>query len=674
MTEARVLDAEGSAAPLVDNKPDRWKMHRAKPTGRRHRGKHLSYCDAPVGYDAPSEWDAGGAAVLSVSKVAYVPIDTHIGCPLNSRQYMVQWGPVTMPYAQMQAYASSHPHNDRWECPSHPPPATPPQEAACVVTWDDCLQHCKFIKTLPGGAAAISAFHRARHTDPRDDQESVYRAKRARATAERQARLVPPARSPPPPSPYRLVGHTVISTTSINPCRDAHPTGSLQAYRVPGRLPSSPTLIRLCDWDGRAVGLLDITAERFAFLELQYQLHATPTDPPFLDCLKDLLLRYHPKSKLLNPQGNALKLQNHWSLPSSVMQVLRECCGVTTELFASPLNCSLAPGGVYCSAYPEDCIFGATHNSMLYHWAGSNQANPEYEPADMLEAFRRAIDSACASTLPFSCILVLPDWSESPYRHPDILSHPSVRLLTSVPAHKFKFVPPDQDNVDASAHTQADVATWGVDFFLVANPEGLATFIAPNLTKLQLELVAALRQVSHYKDLHVSILPAMESLPPCTLDLPFAPSSSPPRPLPSVRSTARPVQFSSTWLRNPSITHIPSYRLVVGTPLSVVEMCAGIGTGMESLLAAGHSVASYAWADINPAAWAATRHRLSLLHSRYPAQFPPSASVGWDTRIPFDICCITPAMLSTCFPTGIDIIIAGPPCQPYSSASLKKGF
>jgi site-specific DNA-cytosine methylase len=31
-------------------------------------------------------------------------------------------------------------------------------------------------------------------------------------------------------------------------------------------------------------------------------------------------------------------------------------------------------------------------------------------------------------------------------------------------------------------------------------------------------------------------------------------------------------------------------------------------------------------------------------------------------------------MLSTCFPTGIDIIIAGPPCQPYSSASLKKGF
>ena len=164
----------------------------------------------------------------------------------------------------------------------------------------------------------------------------------------KKARLLPPARSPSPPSPSRLHGNTLLSTASINPCRDAHPTGSLEAYSVPALSPHSPALVRLCDKDGRAIGLLYISEQRFAFLELQYHMHATPSDPPLLDCLKALLLCYHPSSKCLNPQGNALKLKNHWSLPSSVMQVLRDRCGVTTELFASPLNCSLAPGGTYC--------------------------------------------------------------------------------------------------------------------------------------------------------------------------------------------------------------------------------------------------------------------------------------------------------------------------------------
>ena len=83
---------------------------------------------------------------------------------------------------------------------------------------------------------------------------------------------------------------------------------------------------------------------------------------------------------------------------------------------------------------------------------------------------------------------------------------------------------------------------------------------------------------------------------------------------------------------------------------------------------------SYTWADINPAAWTATRHRLTLLHARFATQFPMEASEGWDTRLPFNISSITPAMLTHCLPQGIDFIIAGPPCQPYSAAGLKKGI
>ena len=413
------------------------------------------------------------------------------------------------------------------------------------------------------------------------------------------------------------------------------------------------------------------------FLEVDYNLHAKPTDPPFLACLEALVLRYHPKSKRLNPQGNLLDLKNHWALPASVMELLRQHCGITTELFASPLNCSLAPGLTYFSAFPEDAIFGATFDCMLYQWVGSNQANPEYEPADMLAAFRRAIDSACASPLPFSCVLILPDWVFSPYRHPELLTHPSVRLLTSVPAKHFRFVPPDQDTSCPDAHTRADVAKWKVDFFVVANAAGLAEFIAPHLAALQRDMAVALRAISGFQDLHIATLPEITGLPEARTDLPMAPSSSPPshpHGLVAALPTPHPVQFSPLWLRNPSITHIPRYTLITGTPLTVVEMCAGIATGLESLLSAGHTIHSYTWADSNPAAWAATRHRIGLLHARFPAQFPASASEGWDTRLPFNICSITPAMLTRCFPTGIDMIIAGPPCQPYSAAGHGRGL
>jgi len=39
-----------------------------------------------------------------------------------------------------------------------------------------------------------------------------------------------------------------------------------------------------------------------------------------------------------------------------------------TELFASPLNCSMEPGITYCSAFLEDSIFGALHSAHNYRW------------------------------------------------------------------------------------------------------------------------------------------------------------------------------------------------------------------------------------------------------------------------------------------------------------------
>ena len=79
-----------------------------------------------------------------------------------------------------------------------------------------------------------------------------------------------------------------------------------------------------------------------------------------------------------------------------------------TELFGSPLNCSMSEGITYCSAYAEDSVFGALFDGYSYRYTGSCIANPEYEPEDMRRAVLHALASSTASTSPFLAIMVLP--------------------------------------------------------------------------------------------------------------------------------------------------------------------------------------------------------------------------------------------------------------------------
>ena len=64
------------------------------------------------------------------------------------------------------------------------------------------------------------------------------------------------------------------------------------------------------------------------------------------------------------------------------------------EPFGSPLIRSMSGSVSYCSAFPEDEIFGANTDSFFYRWIGSCIANPEYEPEDMLKAFLHALASS----------------------------------------------------------------------------------------------------------------------------------------------------------------------------------------------------------------------------------------------------------------------------------------
>jgi hypothetical protein len=71
-------------------------------------------------------------------------------------------------------------------------------------------------------------------------------------------------------------------------------------------------------------------------------------------------------------------------------------------------------GGItYCSAFPEDEIFGAVINSFLFRWTSSCIANPEYDLEDMLKAVLHALASSECTDIPFIVVIILPFWDDT---------------------------------------------------------------------------------------------------------------------------------------------------------------------------------------------------------------------------------------------------------------------
>ena len=117
-----------------------------------------------------------------------------------------------------------------------------------------------------------------------------------------------------------------------------------------------------------------LSPERYKWLhETHSRLHKTTV---FTQDILRLMARYHPKTKSLNSQGRSLKLANHWTIPPRLRHAIYSMSLTITELFGSPLNCSMSDGITYCSAFPEDTIFGAIMNSFQFRWLGSCIDNP----------------------------------------------------------------------------------------------------------------------------------------------------------------------------------------------------------------------------------------------------------------------------------------------------------
>jgi site-specific DNA-cytosine methylase len=100
-----------------------------------------------------------------------------------------------------------------------------------------------------------------------------------------------------------------------------------------------------------------------------------------------------------------------------------------------------------------------------------------------------------------------------------------------------------------------------------------------------------------------------------------------------------------------------------------VELCAGIGAGLEAALLSGIKINKYIYVDIDPLARDIAKFRVANLSAKFPELFPPSA---WEHAfaLPQDINAIRDFQIDHFLadtPQQI-LLIAGWPCQEYSPA------
>jgi transposase InsO family protein len=103
--------------------------------------------------------------------------------------------------------------------------------------------------------------------------------------------------------------------------------------------------------------------------------------------------------------------------------------------------------------------------------------------------------------------------------------------------------------------------------------------------------------------------------------------------------------------------------------ITLVELCAGIGAGLEAALLSGIKINKYFYVDIDPLARDIAKFRVANLCARFPDLFPPSA---WEYAfaLPQDINAIRDFQIDH-FLAGTPqqiLLIAGWPCQEYSPA------
>jgi hypothetical protein len=165
---------------------------------------------------------------------------------------------------------------------------------------------------------------------------------------------------------------------------------------------------------GAVVSPTLLSTERYTWLYSQHCKHISSAN--FVADLTHLMQRYHPRTKLLNPQDIVSKIPNQWAITHNLASACHACFNTTFEICASPLNSFMNSNVEYCTVFPKDANVGAHFDSFSYKLTGSCIANPEYEPEDMRKAVLHALAFSTISLSPLLVVFILPAWEDSPWR------------------------------------------------------------------------------------------------------------------------------------------------------------------------------------------------------------------------------------------------------------------
>ena len=104
----------------------------------------------------------------------------------------------------------------------------------------------------------------------------------------------------------------------------------------------------------------------------------------------------------------------------------------------------------------------------------------------------------------------------------------------------------------------------------------------------------------------------------------------------------------------------------------LVELFAGLATGLAAALAQGIRIRRYIYVDADPVAQIAAQARVGQLLDHYPTLLPSDAVRGFQSTWPHDVTLIGAAAFAASGP--VDMVIAGWECQGHSRAGEGRGL
>ena len=339
----------------------------------------------------------------------------------QARYLVSEWAPETLTRQQIDAYKlegfipiSINPDRDY----EHPPPP----DATYTVLWKPAWQAEKTITLAPSGPTALAD----------------YLARTKDGTKKR--------RTEPPPGPRKQLGwipqHATFRDTPIQPDLDSESTGDL-LFREHH---TDPHLRVIHDEEGQAKGTIETANLSFLHASFDKDTATAPfpdmvlqqviTQGRAASTIAEAPLRHAPDEE--NPQVPD-PTRYTWTIPDTLYDALNDSFPFDRIIHCTPLN---TPTTARCHLYSEAPSASAfSMMPLLDHiWPGTTLSIPHQTPTSLKRALEQAIYSAHHQRrhAPSATVLLLPNWTHTPYMTKHLQNSKYVHKIMTVPARSVR--------------------------------------------------------------------------------------------------------------------------------------------------------------------------------------------------------------------------------------------